>query len=62
MTDRVARLVGSQLKGHGREVTPLFLGLFMAILLFNLVGRLPYTQTVTASLAVRLGVRVFVWV
>jgi F0F1-type ATP synthase membrane subunit a len=43
------------------EITPFFVAVFILVLTFNLVGRLPFTQTVTASLAVRLRLSFFVW-
>ncbi len=55
------RLIRGQLKGKGLEMTPFFVALFLLVLTFNLVGRLPFTQTVTASLAIRLRISFFVW-
>lgn len=58
---RLFRLVRGQLKGKGLEIAPFFIAIFILVLILNLVGRLPFTQTVTASLAVRLGLSFFVW-
>jgi F0F1-type ATP synthase membrane subunit a len=48
------RLVNDQLKGKRLEITPFFVAIFLLVLILNLVGSLPFTQTLTASLAVRL--------
>jgi F0F1-type ATP synthase membrane subunit a len=54
MKARLFRLVSGQLKGKGLEMTPFFVAVFLLVLILNLVGSLPFTQTLTASLAVRL--------
>jgi len=58
---RLYRLVRGQLKGKRLEMAPFFIAIFILVLILNLVGRLPFTQTLTASLAVRLRLSFFVW-
>lgn len=60
LISRILELILRQLGKAGRKIVPFFGTLFFTVLLFNLVGRLPFTQTVTASLAIRLGLSSFV--
>lgn len=60
LISRILELILRQLGKAGRKIVPFFGSLFFTVLLFNLVGSLPFTQTVTASLAIRLGLSSFV--
>jgi ATP synthase subunit 6 len=52
--------IGSEVKGN--RYLPWVMTLFLMILIFNLVGLIPYTFSPTAQIAVALGLSISIWI